>query len=72
MSGGGGITLLKSWQERLLDEKNDLDARISKLTSFALTEAFLTLSRADQELLTEQRQHMLGYSTVLGVRIARF
>lgn len=67
-----GITLLRDWQVRVIDEKNELDARISKLTSFALTEAFLTLSRADQELLTEQRQHMLGYSTVLGVRIARF
>lgn len=69
---GGGITLLKDWQTRVLDEKNELDTRISKLTSFMLTEAFLVLSRAEQELLTEQRQHMLGYSTVLGVRIARF
>ena len=56
---------------RVIKEKTELDARISRLTSFMLTEAFLALSRADQELLTEQRQHMLGYSTILGLRLSR-
>jgi hypothetical protein len=59
-------------QQRVIDEKAELDARIAALTAFINGDVFMTLDDMDAELLCDQALAMGVYSTVLGKRIARF
>ena len=60
-------------QQRVLDEKRDLDERLSKLDAFILDNPlYLQLAADEQERLTRQSKAMAIYSGILGERIAAF
>lgn len=59
-------------QQRVVDEKTELDARMDKLTAFIDTPMFAGLDAAEQERLVRQLHHMGHYTAVLGERIAAF
>lgn len=63
---------LEDWQQRVVDEKRDLDARLGRLQEFIGSELYLALLLEDQDLMREQLVHMRAFSNVLGARIARF
>jgi hypothetical protein len=60
------------FQERVVKEKQELDAKREKLGSFKNTHAFCCLPWKDQELLNTQAHIMTMYSSVLAERIRRF
>lgn len=61
-------------QQRVLDEKAELDVKISKLADFAKAEnaVFQGLPNAEAGRLIYQLSVMREYSKVLGERIAAF
>ena len=60
-------------QQRVIDEKGELDERLSKLDAFILDNPlFLQLSGSEQERLARQSKAMAIYSGILGERIAAF
>jgi len=61
-----------SYQQRVIDEKTQLDERLQKLDAFGRTEAFKALSPEEQGLLNRQHSLMEQYSMVLGERIEMF
>lgn len=64
--------MMKTYQERVVAEKRELDERGDKLDQFILSEEFGTLPAEEQERLRWQLQIMGEYSEVLGERIAAF
>lgn len=61
------------YQQRVVDEKNELDDKIAKLEKFMQENAiFKTLPIIDQELQMMQHLQMVSYSYFLGQRIDRF
>ena len=63
---------LKPHEERVVQEKADLDEKLVKLRDFMRKDTFATLPSEDQWLLRMQHDAMDQYSRVLGLRIARF
>lgn len=63
---------MQDFQQRVVDEREDLDLKLSKLVSFIPSAAFRSLHHSDQELLRAQASIMLEYSGILTHRIARF
>lgn len=61
-----------SYQDRVREEKADLDARHAKLIAFGQSEAFHQLDPEDQALLKKQSLVMDEYSQILDARIERF
>lgn len=59
-------------QQRVVDEKTELDDKLTKLTAFFSNSIFLNLDSAEQVRLQTQAKHMQGYSDVLGERIVAF
>ena len=60
-------------QQRVVDEKAELDERRGKLDTFIQSNyTFVTLSAEEQSLLKQQRAAMTGYSDILGKRIELF
>lgn len=59
-------------QQRVIDEKIELDEKLSKLTAFFDTKIFASLPEAEQNRLRRQQFAMTDYSTILGERIANF
>lgn len=60
-------------QQRVLDEKRELDERLSKLDAFILDNPlYLQLSTAEQDRLSRQSKAMAVYSGILDERIAKF
>lgn len=59
-------------QQRVVDEKRELDDKIQKLTAFFNTEIYRGLRSAEKRLLSNQLMHMNGYSEVLADRISLF
>jgi hypothetical protein len=59
-------------QQRVVDEKADLDAKIEKLTTFVGGLVFESLSPPEKNWLTQQLNVMGQYSSILGERIAAF
>lgn len=62
---------VQSWQERVIEEKTGLDAKLKRMSEFGCSEFFQKLSE-DQGLLNLQHAAMEEYSRVLGQRIERF
>ncbi len=61
------------YQQRVVDEKNELDEKLSKLTDFiAVNHLFKSLSEQEQFLLVLQFEVMVEYSEILGSRIELF
>jgi hypothetical protein len=61
-----------AYQQRVLDEKGDLDEKMTKLEAFAGTGLFAGLDIAEQSRLMAQYGAMRAYSASLGERIAAF
>lgn len=66
------IMALLDFQQRVVDEKTELDEKINKLGVFLNSEVFDGLAKRDQFMLVEQRACMKSYSRILGDRIALF
>jgi len=63
---------VEAHQERVLEERTQLNDRLVKLDSFLYTEKFNCLSMDDQDLLITQQAFMERYLDVLDQRIANF
>lgn len=63
---------MQDFQQRVVDEKAELDAKREKLGAFKNTDAFARLPWQEQERLNTQGHIMTMYSAVLGARIAEF
>ncbi|MGC3025883.1 crAss001_48 related protein [Burkholderia sp. DN3021] len=63
---------MQAHQQRVVEEKAELDERIERLQQFTLSLTFRDLDYIDQELLRHQQHLMEGLSAVLGTRIQRF
>jgi len=61
---------MEPFQQRLLDEKNQVDERITKLESFTSTDLFDQLPAVQMSLLNIQLKAMQTYSQCLLERIA--
>ena len=59
-------------QQRVLDEKKELDEKSGKLNTFFNTATFDKLSSEEQDRLHRQYELMVQYSAVLNERIAAF
>lgn len=64
--------MASSYQLRVIEERNSLDARRTKLYSFTQTPAYNQISQSERDMLEVQRQVMRAYSTILTLRIAAF
>jgi hypothetical protein len=63
---------MKPHQERVIQEKRELDEKLAKLDAFGRTEVFNTLPSDEQGRLNRQHSVMEHYSRILGERIAAF
>ena len=64
---------LEPHQQRVLDEKIELEDRFKKLDQFILDNPiFQSLSEEDQVLMKDQKRYMEGYLSVLEKRISNF
>lgn len=63
---------MEDYKQRVVEEKKELDEKISKLVAFTQTDTFSELCIDDCHILTEQRNAMLYYSDILGRRIRNF
>lgn len=64
---------LQPHQQRVVDEKSELDKKATALSNFIATSPiFDTVDPAEQERLKEQNDVMWQYSAILGARIAAF
>ena len=60
-------------QQRVIDEKNELDDKATKLSQFIGTNpTFKTIDAEEQERMKEQCEIMWQYSEILAKRIAAF
>jgi len=64
---------LQPHQQRVVDEKTELDEKLKKLGAFiSSSSVFLSLPEDEQLRMKHQAMHMSNYSRVLGERIAAF
>ena len=63
---------MQEFQQRVIDEKAELDGKIEKLGVFLSSEVFDKLPRTHKELLVIQWFTMTQYSDILSKRIALF
>lgn len=63
---------LQPHQERVVQEKKELDEKIEKLQAFLKTEKFNDIDIDEQERLDDQLDVMQEYSTILLARIEAF
>lgn len=59
-------------QQRVIDEKAELDAKIEKLNTFISSEMIKKVEEQEQFRLGAQSVAMQRYSEILGERIANF
>jgi hypothetical protein len=59
-------------QDRVFNEKIDLDAKLGKLDAFIGTEKYDSLTQVEKSLLTRQANVMREYSEILTLRTATF
>ena len=71
---GGYRRILQPYQQRVVEEKADVDEKLAKLRAFTAQAGgvFDSLSTQEKWRLTEQLGYMARYSDVLGRRIAAF
>ena len=60
---------VESWQLRVIEEKEQLNAKITNLAGFLASEQFPTLDQAEQDRLTRQLAVMQEYRSILAARI---
>lgn len=57
------------WRDRLVIEKNELGAKISKLNDFTKSDIFMELKKIDSVLLLIQLDMMKAYYGILVLRL---
>jgi hypothetical protein len=62
----------EGYQERVKEEREELNTRITKLCYFIHSDKFLELAEMKQELLEKQLYVMMDYSRILKERIGLF
>lgn len=62
--------MIQQYQQRVIDEKTELDEKLTKLIGFFDTSIYKNLPEDEQRRLREQSEHMSNYSAVLGARIS--
>jgi hypothetical protein len=67
-----GKQKMQPHQQRVVEEKNELFEKITKLQGFLLSQMFQKLSTNEQNLLKMQYATMVQYSEILGMRIETF
>lgn len=60
------------FQQRVVEEKAELDAKLDRLTTFLADAKVQALSNEEQVRLRQQAEVMAHYSAILGERIAAF
>lgn len=60
------------YQQRVIEELDALDGKISRLQNFIQTPVYAGLDEEDRNHLAIQLDIMMLYSRVLGLRIQRF
>jgi hypothetical protein len=63
---------LQPHEQRVVDEKADLDTKLAKLATFLEGPVFFKLPEVDRQLLELQKCQMQAYSLTLALRIGRF
>ena len=63
---------MQPFQQRVIEEKAELDDRLEKLDAFGRTDLFASLPDDEQRRLNLQHSLMEQYSAVLADRIAAF
>lgn len=63
---------MKPHEQRVVEEKTELDRRREALEVFMRGDHFRRLPLEEQQLMSAQLGLMHGYSAVLGMRIARW
>ena len=63
---------MEPYQQRVVDEHNELKERLAKLQAFIESERFSTVQGDEQRLLILQRCHMESLVEIIGQRIALF
>lgn len=63
---------MEAFQQRVVDEETELNAKIEKLTAFLHGETFDGLPLVERARLSQQLTYMLSYSAVLHERIDAF
>ena len=66
------IDQLPPYQQRVIQERNELDSKLGNLLTFIGTPVFHSLDGADRALLKQQADVMAECSRILSIRIARF
>jgi hypothetical protein len=60
------------YQARVIMERIQLADKVNKLEDFILSEGFQAINGEEQELLTQQLEHMAMYLRVLNIRVQAF
>lgn len=63
---------MKDFQQRVVNEKNELDFKIEALTDFIGASVFPGLNSEEQKRLKRQCKVMMEYSDILNDRISAF
>ena len=63
---------MSDFKERVLNELDELNTKITALNAFFGTEIFKGLQDEDKKLLTLQNEVMEKYAAILEKRLARF
>ena len=63
---------LQPFQQRVIDERDDLEIKASKLQDFILSDKFSSVPADERQRLVLQRNLMDAYVIVLDQRIAAF
>ena len=63
---------MHSYQERMIEETEQLDARIEKLSSFLKSPAVETVTESERSLMGSQLHAMRSYSFFLHERMRRW
>lgn len=64
--------MTEPWQERVLDEREELSVKVDRLMAFMQSDAIKSIPREDALLRMEQSYAMRKYLDILNQRIARF
>jgi len=63
---------MEAYQQRVIDEKAELDDKKDKLHAFLTTDIFDSLPKRTRELMNVQYYAMCNYALILELRIAEF
>jgi crAss001_48 related protein len=66
------MKIMEPYQERVIEEKKELDEKIEKLAAFIESDAFISVSTREKVRLHRQEVLMQLYSKVLADRIEAF